>query len=249
MTSRLPAIAPRPSRAWALGALLLTACGEEQPAGGLSPGAPASVDAGTTPAPSDAATSPAPGADSGANGDARAAVPPDARPCTPPSPAGAPRAEAYPPAPYGIGHCQTVGDVTFKRSDDTPLSLADIRRMASVEVIVVLEAGSNQVSHVQRLTPIYAELAAQGVYVLAVLAESGSTAAALAAWEAAAAFPGTSVHGSRIAGPGGITSGYPNVYIIQADTMQIHTRITGFATITTDSVRTATLQALDRNRP
>ena len=155
-----------------------------------------------------------------------------------------PRAAEYPGGPYGILQSQTVGPVTFKKKDDTTLSLTEIRAMPAVGVILVIEAGLGQDMVVRRLDPLHDELAGKGVFLLAVLAESNSTAQTLADWEAKTQWKGTSVYGGRISGGGGITAGFPTVYIVHAGNMQIATRISGGLLVTADAVRAAALDAL-----
>jgi hypothetical protein len=183
------------------------------------------------------AGAPAPDAGPGAD----VAAPPDLAPG-----GGASRPGEYPAGPYGIALGDTVGPVTFRRADDTPLSLDDIRKMASVKVIVVLEtnATGQQAELVQMLNPVHDELAPMGVFMLVVVADPAGTAQSLMAFQAMTQWKGALVHGGRIARPSGGTSGLPTVYSVHAANMKVHGRLVGFAMVTADATRAAAQAAL-----
>jgi hypothetical protein len=230
----------------ALGALLLVACGNGSP--------------GESPPPPTPAAAPDAGADAPARDTAPPAPPPDAAPsplvvdaapCPVPAPVdvGTGRSAEYPPGPFGIAHCEVVAQFTFKKADDSTISLAQIRQMPAVKVVLVLEADSGQERTVQALNPIYDELQGVGVFMMAVLVDPNASGPAVMQWQERTGFRGVSVHGNRLSGRNGITSGFPNAYVIHASTMQIQTRLVGFGNVTTPKLQAAVHAAVANAPP
>ena len=241
-----------------LGTWLFAACAKEDAPAPLQPGSPTVADAAAspplvTPRPLDGALpSPPPLPDAGPRPPT-----PDAAPCTvpdaaprPPMPDAAPVGgdagsadplSGYPGGPYHILQCATVAQFTFKRSDDSTISFAEIRRMPGVKVIVALEVGLGQVSTIQMLNSIYDELTSMGAFMMATLVSTTITAENLKEFEAMTQWKGPALYGNRISGPNGITSVFPSAYVIHARTMQIQARV--FSPLG-ETVRPAALSAL-----